>query len=202
MKPAVLLLDIGNVLLPLQTRTFQAAVEHAIGHPVPEAWNLLYALPASDSFERGLIGREAFQRAACAALGTAMTADAFADLYCRIFDGPTPGLEESLDRLRGRYRLAVLSNTNPIHAEYFTSRFPGVFGRFQPGDLHYSHELGWRKPEGEIYRAVLDRLGEPASNVRFFDDSPGNIEAANRLGIEAIHIRRPADILFELAALG
>jgi putative hydrolase of the HAD superfamily len=201
MKPKVLLLDIGNVLLPLHTRRFQAAVEHAIGKPAPNAWKSLYDSPASDRFERGLIEREAFQREACAALGTAMTADAFAELYCRIFDGPTPGLEESLGLLRRRYRLALLSNTNPIHADFFLSHYPGLFGLFRPDDRLFSHALACRKPEAEIYERALGRLGEAAESVRFYDDSEQNVEAARILGIDAIRIPRPGDILRELRAL-
>lgn len=51
--------------------------------------------------------------------------------------------------------------------------------------LVWSCELGIIKPDEGIYRACLERLGCEAGRALFFDDRPGNVEGAKRIGIEA-----------------
>ena len=45
-----------------------------------------------------------------------------------------------------------------------------------------SGEIGLRKPSPMIYRALLDRLGVPASDVLVVDDRPKNLDAARSEG--------------------
>ncbi|MBN8216468.1 MAG: HAD-IA family hydrolase [Spirochaetes bacterium] len=201
MTPEILLFDIGNVILPLRLDRFQAAVDRAVPGSPADSWNRLYLDPASDAFERGAIGRGAFRQAAARVLGAIFGPAEFEELYCALFDGTTSGLEGALGGLAGRYRLALLSNTNAIHADYFISRHGELFDRFEPEARFYSHELGLRKPEEAIFREVLRRLGAPAEKVRFFDDSPANVASASRLGIDAVLIPSPAAILGELQRL-
>jgi putative hydrolase of the HAD superfamily len=63
-----------------------------------------------------------------------------------------------------------------------------------------SSEVGIRKPDPAIYRLALERLGgiEPERSV-FLDDAPGNVRAAEDLGMHAILVGDdPAPALAEL----
>lgn len=52
-----------------------------------------------------------------------------------------------------------------------------------------SSEEGMRKPDPRIYRLALQRLGDIApERAVFLDDAPGNVAAAERLGITAITV--------------
>lgn len=46
--------------------------------------------------------------------------------------------------------------------------------------------VGVRKPDPEIYRLTLERLGRPAERAVFVDDLAENVEAANSLGLWGI----------------
>src|SRR6201990_1083987 len=41
----------------------------------------------------------------------------FQEVWSDFFDGPIDGIEEVLERVRERYRVAFLSNSNEIHAD-------------------------------------------------------------------------------------
>lgn len=53
-------------------------------------------------------------------------------------------------------------------------------------DVVDSHELGIRKPNAEIYRVALERLGADPARTAFLDDSPANVAAATALGMHGI----------------
>jgi HAD superfamily hydrolase (TIGR01509 family) len=68
--------------------------------------------------------------------------------------------------------------------------------------LVFSGEEEVRKPDAEIYRRALARLGvEPEQSV-FVDDVLANIEAAQALGMHGIHFAPGIDVRTELNKLG
>ena len=89
----------------------------------------------------------------------------------------------------------VLSNTNNIHMQYVNRVFLG--GQTLDGHFHkcyYSHEVGMRKPEPEIYKHVLQDAGLMASETIFLDDNVENLDAAKLLGIQTKHITHPDEV--------
>ena len=69
-------------------------------------------------------------------------------------------------------------------------------------DVVDSSEVGLRKPNPEIYKLALDRLGciEPARAV-MLDDHPGNCAGARLAGMTSILVEDPAVAVDELRAL-
>ena len=62
-----------------------------------------------------------------------------------------------------------------------------------------SYEVQLAKPEPEIYRVTLSRLGVPASEALFVDDRLENIETARELGLRTLHFTGDVDALRSLA---
>ena len=66
------------------------------------------------------------------------------EVWTDFFDGTVAGSEDLLDRVRARYDVAFLSNSNEVHAEVIPKQFPNLFQR---GDtLVFSHLLRVAKP--------------------------------------------------------
>lgn len=104
-----------------------------------------------------------------------------------LLDVPSARLETLL-RAHRRYPLYLLSNTNPVHWEmgregYF--RYKGLRLEDFFDGVFLSYELGLTKPEPEIFSEVVRRIGGPADDILFFDDSPENCAAARRCGLRA-----------------
>jgi len=106
---------------------------------------------------------------------------------------------ECIRSLRDRgYRTGLLSNSirefRPTLEQYAP---PSLFDVYVD-----SSEVGRRKPEPEIFSALLDRLDETdPSQVVFLDDFVANVNGARSVGLRAIHVSDPNSALSELEIL-
>lgn len=100
---------------------------------------------------------------------------------------------ECLDRLKDKYNLFLLSNTNSIHYKAFHQNFIMQTGKKNFDDYfakaYYSHLVGFRKPDKEIYSHALRNAGIRAEETLFVDDLLKNVEAASALGIKTYHLQ-------------
>ena len=109
-----------------------------------------------------------------------------------------------LVRLKGIKRTFLLSNTNEIHAQEFEKSIREAHNGavlksyFEAG--YYSHEMGLRKPNPEIFQRLIDRHGLNPERTLFIDDSEQHIDGANLTGLKAYHLKNGETIeqLFSL----
>ncbi len=105
-----------------------------------------------------------------------------------------------LEALKKDYRLFLLSNTNEIHRIKFHEIFEAEFG-YSFYDLFehnfYSHEMGMRKPNPQIYLQALREADLVPEETLFVDDMKENTEAAKTLGMQVLHIK-PGTLLEKL----
>jgi len=69
-------------------------------------------------------------------------------------------------------------------------------------DMVISGAVGYVKPEPEIYQLMLDKIGRPAQECLFIDDSLPNIQQANTMGFNTIHFQAATQLEDELKRLG
>lgn len=106
---------------------------------------------------------------------------------------------ESLDKLRqlkNDYHIFLLSNTNDIHWQAFQTIFTESTGEDSLDHYfhkaYYSHQIGLRKPNADIYEFVAADAGLQMAETIFIDDSYNNIEAAASLGFQT-HLLKPGE---------
>jgi epoxide hydrolase-like predicted phosphatase len=85
--------------------------------------------------------------------------------------------------LRPRYKTGVISNGSPGTREWAAEYVNG--DTFDA--IVFSDEEGVAKPDPEIYRQALSRLGVAAEETIYVDDLLPNVKAARSLGIHAIY---------------
>ena len=105
-------------------------------------------------------------------------------------------LLEYLQPLRGKYRLSVLSNTNPFIQSWacspeFTKEGKSLKDYFDR--LFFSFELNSSKPSHEIYKKMLEQGDMVAHETLFLDDGEKNINAAAELGIRTLKVENGGD---------
>ncbi len=103
---------------------------------------------------------------------------------------------------RSGYRAALLTNNVKEWEPLWRSMLP-VDELFET--VVDSGFVGCRKPDPRIYELTLSRVDLPAEACVFIDDMEINCEAAEQLGMRAIHFRETAQVkaeLRELLALG
>jgi HAD superfamily hydrolase (TIGR01509 family) len=102
--------------------------------------------------------------------------------------------------LRGKYRVALLSNAFPGQAEH-TQKKHGVDLRAEFDLYINSAEVGLAKPDPAIYLLALNRLGVAPQEAVFLDDQLRNVDAAQLLGMHGLVYTDPETGLADLSAL-
>jgi HAD superfamily hydrolase (TIGR01509 family) len=113
---------------------------------------------------------------------------------------PQPILEDSLFETLGKvHKLALLSNTDPLHSDHIETHFS--FVRHFPVRI-YSWRVGASKPSPEIYLAALEALNIHPSEAVYIDDIGEYTAAARRLGLATIEFENAGQLLQQLSSRG
>jgi putative hydrolase of the HAD superfamily len=183
-----IIFDLGGVLLNIDYNLLVKAFAN-IGLPhFEDYFTQKSQRDFFDLYEKGLISSEEFRKKIkekCAAGTTDAEIDAAWNSM--LLDFPKHRLELLL-KLKGRYRTFLLSNTNEIHMNYIHSylekafQMPDFSKHFEK--VHLSYNMRMRKPDAEIFQAVLRQNNLEASETLFIDDSVQHVESATKLGIQ------------------
>lgn len=110
-----------------------------------------------------------------------------------------------LENLRKDHRIFLLSNTNPIHFDFYndyiriTYGYPSVAALFERA--YYSFQLGLYKPDPGIFQLVLRDSELVPGDTLYIDDSSANCDIARKTGMKAIHLAGGMEVT-ELFASG
>lgn len=181
-----LLVDFGGVLINLDR---QRCIDNfrKLGLPDIEKQLGLYAQNGLFmQHEKGEISSAGFREEIRKQIGSPVT-DGQIDAAWNSFllDIPTYKLDLLL-KLREKYVVYLLSNTNEIHWSWACENvFP--YRGFRVEDyfekIYLSYQMKLVKPDAEIFRAVLEDANIEPKETFFIDDSPANCETARLLGI-------------------
>lgn len=108
-----------------------------------------------------------------------------------------PHRYEMLKMLKKHYCIHLLSNTNDIHFKCYSKRFKEEFNTGFDTIFHtlfLSYEMGLRKPDEQIFLNMLSEGNMNPQETLFIDDTPENIEAALKTGIQAFHLKKDTDV--------
>jgi len=189
------LFDLGNVIIPFDFRHAYARLQPLCSFPANEIPQRLRESNLVTRFETGRISAERFVREFCATLDVQISYDDFCDIWTSVFL-PEPLIEVGLiEQLAARYRLMILSNTNPIHFEMIRRHYP-LMQHFHHFVLSY--EVGAIKPAAAIFEAAIANARCAAGECFFTDDLAPNIEAARTHGMDAVQFHSGAQLKEEL----
>jgi HAD superfamily hydrolase (TIGR01509 family) len=177
------LFDLGNTLIKL---AYERVMENICRESTVTRDELVEVLEGPGSYrdmERGAVSFWEFYEVLSDKTGYRGSIREFHELWSDFFDGPFPGTEELLERVRAKYRVAFLSNSNEVHAELIPRKFASLFEK--DDRFIFSHRFKVAKPDPEIFRRALDTIGATAQQVVFIDDLSENVTAARSLGIQA-----------------
>ncbi|MBR1658779.1 MAG: HAD family phosphatase [Oscillospiraceae bacterium] len=97
---------------------------------------------------------------------------------------PVPGMEKLAEDLTAKgYGLYLLTNCGPRHREYWR-KFP--VSRFFGDRIMRSSDWNILKPDPAFYEKAFELFSLDRSECIFIDDNPANVEAALRLGLDAL----------------
>lgn len=154
-------------------------------------------------YEKGLVDDNAFRDNIRDMFNSGHVTD---DEINRVWNAMLLGIPVSklklMERLKERYQVLILSNTNNIHMQVMHTKILPLTAGVSSFDsfvhkAYYSYVVRMRKPDAEIYQYVLDDLKLNAGETVFLDDNADNIKGAEQLKIKVKHITNSNQI-FEL----
>jgi FMN phosphatase YigB (HAD superfamily) len=190
--------DLGRVLVNFDFQRGYRELEGLCPYTAAEIPVRILSSGLVKRFETGQIGPRDFHAQFCELVNLTIDYSRFCEIWTCIF---TEALlpESLLESLAARYRLVLLSNTNPIHFEMIRATYPHLrhFHR-----LVLSHEVGALKPQPQIYRAAIEAAQCRPEECFFTDDILEFVEGARLLGIDAVQFESREQIERELSARG
>ena len=112
------------------------------------------------------------------------------------FKGPVPGIEDVLERVRAKYRIAFLSNSNEVHAELIPRKFAALF---EPDDRFiFSYRFKVAKPDPEMFHRALEVIGVQPAQAALVDDLVENVTSARGIGILSFQFTDCGTLLHQL----
>jgi len=194
------LFDLGNTVIRLAYERVLAAICSQATLTRDELVDLLERPGAYRDMERGAVSFYEFYEFLCDHASYSGSVREFHELWSDFFDGTVPGIEDLLDRVRDRYRVAFFSNSNEIHAELIPRQFAGLILKDDP--IVFSHRIESAKPDPDAFLKALEIIGATPQQTIFIDDLLENVYAARALGIHAFQFIDTRTLTAELEAAG
>jgi epoxide hydrolase-like predicted phosphatase len=191
--------DVGGVLLRTRDQAPRRRWERELGLAPGGAEALVFNSPAGRRAQHGAVTEAAHW--AWIGQELSLSRDDLARFRADFFaeDRLDLSLVDLIRRLHGPYQTAVISNAFDNLHRVLTEEFP-IADAFDV--IVGSAYEGIMKPEPEIYRLTLARLGRRPEEAVFIDDAPANVAGAEAVGMAAIHFMPALDLPAALAELG
>ncbi len=193
-----IIFDLGGVLLRTPDFSPRERLAASLGYTRLELETLFFGGQSGTAAQLGEISTQQHWEFIRQTLG--LTQSGF-ELFLEQFWGQDEmdyALVDVIRSLRPRCRTALLSNNFSDLRCWLVEKW-AVADAFD--ELIISSEVGILKPDLLIYQLTLSRLGVQACEAVFVDDFLHNVEAAQALGMHAVHFRNSDQALTELGAL-
>ena len=184
-----IILDYGNVIFMIDFMKSQQAFTQLGVSNVDEVFAHHGQHKIFDDFDRGLITPAEFRQAIRQLTGNnSLSDEQIDDAWNALLIGVPAGKHELLLALKERYRTFLLSNNNAIHYARCMQHIQEVYGVSDNAvffeQTYYSHLMGKRKPNADIFEQVIAEQGLVPAETLFVDDSPQHLRTAESLGFQ------------------
>jgi FMN phosphatase YigB (HAD superfamily) len=185
----VILFDLGNVILPfnhhqIAEKLFRFTQKKEFQDP-QKIFSYLFDHRDGiiNDFDVGKILPPKFFQSVKTTLDLSISFDEFLPLWNNIFVEDRE-VSQIILSLKDRWRLGLLSNTDPLHFNHILSEFP-IIQMFDKWILSY--EVGSKKPAIEIFQMAIQWASVEPKKILFIDDIKKYVEVAVSLGMHGIH---------------
>ena len=189
--------DIGRVLIRLDIARSLTGLARGISLAPDEIWSAIQTDPRWHDWQEGRIAPHDWHLHLTRRLGSPLTFEEFRDAWNRVLDPQPLQSDDLFKTLAKNKRLALLSNTDPIHVAHLESTY-SFFRFFPPAARIYSCSVRASKPSPVIFQAALKAVKAQAAETVFIDDILEYVKAARSLGLRSIQYLNPEQLRAEL----
>ena len=177
--------DFGGVIAPISREKAVEAFERLGLADADQRLDKYHQTGIFQQLEDGSIEVSTFQEKLGELCGRKLGWEETQQAWLGFFTGVDVAMLECLEELRRRYRLYVLSNTNPYVmswacSEEFSAARKPLDCYFDK--LYLSYRMGLLKPDERIFSRLVQDSGIVPSETLFVDDGAANIAAGHKAG--------------------
>jgi putative hydrolase of the HAD superfamily len=192
--------DIGRVLVKVDVSRAIAGLSQGIQLSPAELWSAIEKDPRWPDWQEGRISPRDWHLHISKRLGSPLKFEEFREAWNRSLD-PVPLQQDDLfAAIAKKHKLALLSNTDPIHVAHLESNF-SFFKYFPAPKRIYSCSVRASKPSPVIFQAALKAVRTSAARAVFIDDIAENVQAARSLGMHGIQYGNADQLRSDLRTL-
>jgi HAD superfamily hydrolase (TIGR01509 family) len=198
-KIRAIISDIGRVIVGVDVSRAMQGLSSGIALSPKEIWSAIQRDPRFPDLQDGRISARDWHLHIVRRLGGNLTYDQFIQAWNAALLPETLQPDSLWAGLAKKYRLSLLSNTDPIHVAHMESTF--TFFKYFPVRI-YSCVVGSSKPNPVIYQEALRATKVKANEAVYIDDLEENVAAAKALGMIGVHCAVPPTLVDSLRAVG
>lgn len=192
-----IIFDLGGVIIDID---YQKTI-HAFEKLGMSDFHTVYSQAAQsnlfDDFETGQISAQRFINSLLPHLATGTSPNKAVQAWnAMILDVPAEKLA-LLKRLKEKYPLYLLSNTNELHVPVVRRAWSQTTNEPMESffnKIYFSHEVQLRKPHQEIFQFVCEDQHLNPQKTLFIDDSIQHIEGAKKYGLQTFLSTTPESL--------
>jgi putative hydrolase of the HAD superfamily len=195
-----IIFDLGRVLLNINPKLTAAAFVKLGANQLESASNKKEMVSAQKKLETGSITPKQFRQEVQDVLDISVSDEEFDAAWNAMLQGIPFERILLLKKLQNsQYPLYLFSNTNAIHYKkileiYKMDSAPEEFNSFF-NRQYYSHIIGMSKPNPESFKRILEENRLNPVETLFIDDLLENIEGAQSVGLQVLHLTSDKSIL-------
>ena len=198
-KVRAVIFDIGRVLVRIDVARAMKGMASGLSLSAEELWSAIEKDLRWTDWQEGRVSARDWHLHMQRRFGGSATFEEFTEKWNMVLDPEPIHGKELFEKLSKKYRLALLSNTDPIHVAYMEPRYD--FFAYFPARV-YSCVVGASKPSPIIYREALRACRAQAEEAVYVDDIEDYVDAARRLGMTGVHFRSADQLRADLQGLG
>ena len=197
-----LIFDMGGVLVDLDIEDCKRAFKEDLDyHRIDDIIDACHQKGIYGELEEGVLSADEFRRLVLAESRPGAASEDVDKAMWHILVGIAPQKAELLRKLAQKYDLYLLSNNNAICLPRSRRMFEeaGIPLDRIFRECFFSFEMKALKPSETFYKAVIDRIGLPAEQMLFIDDSMTNVNGSAAAGLPAVYYEPGTDLRAVLA---
>jgi glucose-1-phosphatase len=191
-----IIFDLGGVILDLSVNHTLEAFSSLSGINPKRVREIFISSPEFNDYETGSLNDTQFRDFIRMTYVPDAADQQIDDCWNAMLRGLPIDKLKLLNELKKHFNVYLLSNTNNIHLQYINEQLlknltgennlDGYFHR-----AYYSHRMGKRKPDADIFEQVLQENHLTPAHTLFLDDNPDNIKGAKHVGIQTVYVTSP-----------
>ena len=181
----IIIFDLGNVVINVSQKLMFRKFAKNSGKPINEIEKIYENSADRRKFEMGKLNPIQFYNSMKKDMALNLSFREFKKIYTGIFSH-NKEIEKIIPKLKKKYRLILLSNTDEMHYDYIKKEFK-ILNYFD--DFVLSYKVKCRKPNPLIFLKAIQKSKTFPWNCVYFDDILEFVWMAGLLGIKAVQYR-------------